>query len=253
MNVSLVQTKAPIFSPVVSHHSFYRFIVHNNPTIWATSLTIRDDQSDGGASFVTRQTDGYLIFSDFESKVVYELNPETLEVKPIVEEDKKIYYADFDVHPVESKWVAAIKEDHHPAKIEDIENTLVVIDSTTKATSTIAKGADFYAFPRFSPDGKQVCWTQWNHPNMPWNYTELWVADWQDGKISNDRVIAGHEAKASVSQPQWSPDGSLFFVDDRTGYWQLYHMTEGSTRHIHVKGLEKAEFASPDWWLGRSV
>lgn len=131
--------------------------------------------------------------------MVYELNPETLEVNPIVEEDQKIYFADFDVHPVDSKWVAAIKEDHHPAKIEDIENSLVVIDSKTKAVSPIVQGADFYAFPRFSPNGKQICWIQWDHPNMPWNYTELWVADWEGGKISNDRVIAGREAKVSVT------------------------------------------------------
>lgn len=91
------------------------------------------------------------------------------------------------------------------------------------------------------------------HPNMPWNYTELWMADWQNGKLSNERVIIGREAKASVMQPQWSCDGSLFFVDTRTGYWQLYRYIEGTTCHIHVQGLEKAEFRSSDWWLGRYV
>jgi hypothetical protein len=79
------------------------------------------------------------------------------------------------------------------------------------------------------------------------------VADWEDGKISNDRVIAGREVKASVTQPQWSSDGSLFFVDDRAGYWQLYRLAEGFVEHINMKGLEEAEFAGPDWWLGRSV
>jgi hypothetical protein len=81
---------------------------------------------------------------------------------------------------------------------------------------------------------------------MPWNYTELWMADWQDGKISNERVIAGREGKASVTQPRWAPDGSLLFAGDRTGYWQLYHLTDGFTRRIHVKGLESAEFAGPE-------
>jgi hypothetical protein len=81
---------------------------------------------------------------------------------------------------------------------------------------------------------------------MPWNYTELWIADWQKGKLSNERVIAGREAKASVTQSQCSSDGSLFFVDDHTGYWQLYHYIEDITCHIDVRGLEKAEFAGPD-------
>ena len=204
----------------------------------------------GGASYTTRDTDGHLIFSDFDSKLVYDLDPETLEATPIVEEDSKTYFADFNIHPVDSKWVLAIKEDHHPAKIEDIENTLVAIDSSTKAVHKIVSGADFYAFPRFNPDGTRVCWTQWNHPNMPWNYTELFVADWHDGKVVNARVMAGRDVKASITQPQWSPDGSLFFVDDRTGYWQLYHMIGNDVNLIHVPGFEKAEFARPDWFLG---
>lgn len=86
--------------------------------------------------------------------MVYEVNPESAEMMPSVEEDKKIYFAAFNVHPVDSKWVAAIREYHHQPKIEAIENTLVVINSTTMAGSTIGKGADFYAFPRFSPNGK---------------------------------------------------------------------------------------------------
>ena len=125
------------------------------------------------------------------------------------------------MHPTDSKWIIAIKEHHHPPKIDDIENTLVAIDSATKKVSTIASGADFYAFPRFSPDGRKICWIQWNHPNMPWNYTELWQADWKDGELSGHILLAGREAKASITQPRWSPDGSLFFADDLTGYWQI--------------------------------
>ena len=211
----------------------------------------RADPASGGASFVIRDSDGHIVFSEFESKTVFDLDPETLETTPIVEEDSKIYFADFNVHPIDSKWVLVIKEDHHPAKIEDIQNTLVAIDSSTKTVSTIAKGADFYAFPRFSPDGQKVSWTQWNHPNMPWNYTELWVANWKDGQVANERVVAGRDAKASITQPRWGPDNTLFFVDDRTGYWQLYHMTDHEVKHVHVKGLEKAEFAQADWCLGK--
>jgi hypothetical protein len=205
----------------------------------------------GGASFTARDSDRHIIFSDFDTNLVFDLDPATVKAEPIVKEDFKNYFADFNVHPKDSKWVLAIKEDHHSGKIEDIENTLVAIDSSTKNVHTIVSGADFYAYPRFSPDGKHVSWTQWNHPNMPWNYNELWVADWQEGKVANARVIAGHEQKESITQPQWGVDGSLFFVGDRTGFWQMYQFVDGNVRYIHVKGLEKAEFGGPEWWLGR--
>ena len=100
------------------------------------------------------------MLSDYDSKVVHVLDPdlETREAKPVLVEDKKMYFADFNVHPVDSLWVAAIDTIYHPPKIEDIENTLAVIDSQTKAVLKLARGQDFYAFPRFSPDGRQLCW-----------------------------------------------------------------------------------------------
>ena len=147
----------------------------------------------------------------------------------------------------------AVKEDHHPTTIAEIKNTLVAVDSDTKTVYSLdIQGApDFVTYPRFSHDGKTVSWVQFWFPNMPWDFTELWIADWRDGKIENARPVAGHGHKASVTQPVWSPDGSLFFVDDRTGWWQLYRMRpNGEVQHIAIPGLEKAEFADCDWWLG---
>jgi hypothetical protein len=86
---------------------------------------------------------------------------------------------------------------------------------------------------------------------MPWNYNELWVAEWQNGKVVNEKVVAGRDEKESITQPQWGVDGSLFFVGDRTGFWQMYRLVDGDVRYLHVKGLESAEFGGPEWWLGR--
>jgi dipeptidyl aminopeptidase/acylaminoacyl peptidase len=85
---------------------------------------------------------------------------------------------------------------------------------------------------------------------MPWTSTELWVADFEDGKISNRKCIAGEETSSAVTQPVWANDGSLFFVDDRTGHWQLYRWDGTNARHIQLQGLEEADFAGPDWLLG---
>src|SRR3546814_4952593 len=86
----------------------------------------------------------------------------------------------------------------------------------------LATGADFYASPRLSPDGRRLAWIAWDHPNMPWDGTELWVAEIaDDGNLGGARRIAGG-ARESIFQPEWSPDGELIYVSDRTGWWNLY-------------------------------
>jgi dipeptidyl aminopeptidase/acylaminoacyl peptidase len=198
----------------------------------------------GGASFLVR-FDGRIIFTDFDTKGVFILDPETQEVNLIGSSDPKVYFADFAVN---GKTIVSIREDHHPAKIEDIKNTLVTISS--QGVKTIVEGSDFYAFPRFSPDGKKICWVSWNHPAMPWTSTELWVASFEDGKVADAKCIAGKHTQSAVTQPVWGNDGSLFFADDQTGHWQLYRWHGSDITHVHLNGLEEADFACPEWWLG---
>lgn len=124
----------------------------------------------GGASFLVRP-DGRIIFTDFETKGVYILDPETQEYNQIGLADPKVYYADFAVN---EKWIVCIKEDHHPEKIEDIKNTLVTIKS--ERVTTLVEGSDFYAFPKFSPDGKQLCWISWNRELLPHSLFECLIA-----------------------------------------------------------------------------
>ncbi len=127
----------------------------------------------------------------------------------------------------------------------------------------LVSGADFYAYPRISPDNKQLCWLSWNHPSMPWYGTELWLANLdQSGRTGEQLHIAG-SADESIFQPQWSASGSLYFVSDRYQWWNLYRYEikdEG-----HGKNIGKnpgtitpicpmpAEFATPLWTLGMST
>ncbi len=86
----------------------------------------------------------------------------------------------------------------------------------------LVSGADFYSTPSVSPDGTSLAWLQWNHPNMPWDGTELWVAAIAaDGSLGSRMKVAGGPDE-SIFQPSWSPDGRLYFVSDRTGWWNLY-------------------------------
>jgi hypothetical protein len=86
----------------------------------------------------------------------------------------------------------------------------------------VAGGHDFYSFPRPSPDGRQLAWTTWDHPRMPWDGTDLWVADCHpDGRLALPKHVAGGPGE-SIFQPEWGPGGELFYVSDRSGWWNLY-------------------------------
>ncbi|KAI9817845.1 MAG: hypothetical protein M1827_000964 [Pycnora praestabilis] len=203
----------------------------------------------GGASF-TVNADGDLIFADWETKGVFALNPANGDHHPIIEADPEVYYADFNAHPIQTHLVLAIREDHHS---KSVENSVVVLNAKTKKVHQIAYGADFYSHPQFSPDGKKVCWTQWDHPDMPWIGTVLYIADWHDEKVVEATIVAGKAGIESVTEPRWGSDGTLFFGSDRSGYWQLYRLDKGMTepRHIKLNGLEETEFTGPEWWFGK--
>jgi dipeptidyl aminopeptidase/acylaminoacyl peptidase len=85
---------------------------------------------------------------------------------------------------------------------------------------------------------------------MPWQGTELWLADiLDDGTLVNGRLIAGGEQE-SICQPEWSPRGVLHFVSDRSGWWNLYRFSEGV---VHPLCPRAAEFGGPQWVFGGSM
>jgi len=143
--------------------------------------------------------------------------------------------------------IIAVREDHTDPARQAI-NTLVGINLSGDELVLVA-GNDFYSNPRLSPSGRHLCWLTWNHPNMPWDGTELWVAELlPDGSLGSHTLVAGGKAE-SIFQPEWSPDGSLYFISDRTGWWNLYR------RHAGQQGTDalypmQAEFGQPQWRFG---
>jgi dipeptidyl aminopeptidase/acylaminoacyl peptidase len=127
-------------------------------------------------------------------------------------------------------------------------NSLVAFPLDGSGSPTvIAEGHDFLASPRVSPDGTKLAWLSWDHPKMPWDGTELWSAALApDGTLSKTELIAGG-ADESVFQPEWSPDGVLHFVSDRTGWWNLYRMTGDDPEPLHTMD---ADFGVPQWGFG---
>jgi dipeptidyl aminopeptidase/acylaminoacyl peptidase len=126
------------------------------------------------------------------------------------------------------------------------ENRLVAIDPASGAIRTLASGADFYSSPRVSPDGRKLAWLQWNHPNMPWDGTELWLAELDaNGTPTTSRRAAGGPDE-SIFQPEFSPAGALHFVSDCTGWWNLYRLDGDAATPLAPKD---AEFGRPQWQL----
>jgi Tol biopolymer transport system component len=124
-------------------------------------------------------------------------------------------------------------------------NRVVLINSDSKSFETVASGADFYGHPRFSHDGKWISWVQWVHPDMPWTGSELYVAEWKNGKIGKSSHVAGKARTEAVGQPTWHSYGGLMFSSDKTGFHQLYiyDPTSSETRQVPVKGYENADLS----------
>src|SRR5215213_690777 len=160
-----------------------------------------------------------------------------------------IRYADGIIDPQRGR-IICVQEDH--SQPDRVVNALVSVDiAGARPPIVLVAGNDFYAAPRLSPNGNRLVWLTWNHPNMPWVTTEAWVGDVQaDGGVGNVRLIAGGPDEA-LFQPQWSPDGDLYFISDRgSGWWNLYREQHGQIEPVLPMD---AEFGAPQWNFGMST
>jgi dipeptidyl aminopeptidase/acylaminoacyl peptidase len=124
---------------------------------------------------------------------------------------------------------------------EKVINTIVQVNPSSGNIEIIVSGNDFYSNPRISSDGKQLAYITWNDPNMPWDGTELWVLDLATKK---QKKIAGGTSE-SIANPKWATDGSLYYVSDRSNWWNLY------SEKKKIPNLE-GEFTYPQWVFGTS-
>jgi dipeptidyl aminopeptidase/acylaminoacyl peptidase len=146
--------------------------------------------------------------------------------------------------------IICVREDHTQGE-DRVVNAIVAVEANgTRPQRVLTEGNDFYSCPRLDPDGSRLAWLTWNHPNMPWDGTELWIAEiTSEGTLGSPQRIAGG-VDESICQPQWSPDGQLYFVSDRSGWWNIYRH---DGRAVEPVCHREAEFGRPQWGFGLST
>jgi dipeptidyl aminopeptidase/acylaminoacyl peptidase len=195
----------------------------------------------GGMPYVMGR--GAVYFCNFADQRLYGLRPgET----PIALTPEGYRYADFDLER-DGRYLYCVREDHTAGG--EPKNTVVALDTTAPgAGRELFAGSDFVAYPRVSPDGRRIAWIAWDHPNLPWDTTTLYVADLTASGLRGVTAVAGGHAE-SVVEPRWDEDGTLYFVSDRSNWWNLYRYRDGAV--AQVLSLE-AEIGGPLWTLGQS-
>jgi dipeptidyl aminopeptidase/acylaminoacyl peptidase len=201
----------------------------------------------GGGAWWVR--DGVVWYAEWEDQRLYRRDPDSGRATPLTPEPevpRGDRYADGDLSP-DGRWIACVRE-HHPRRggIPAVRNEVVRLAAHEPSTpEVLVSGPDFVSSPRWGPEGR-LCWLEWDHPNMPWDGTRLYAGDPQ-----GERQLVAGGREESVSEPQWQPDGSLTFISDRTGWWNLYRWTPQRGQVEALTELE-GEIALPSWVLGFS-
>jgi dipeptidyl aminopeptidase/acylaminoacyl peptidase len=195
-----------------------------------------------------------VLFVDFADQRLYRmrLGEAPVAISPEPPAEGALRYADMRPSP-DGAAVVCVRESHREGEGEAVNEIVSLPLDGSAEPQVLASGRDFYSFPRISPDGTWLAWTCWDHPNMPWDGTELWIAPLEDP--GEERLVAGGREE-SVFQPEWSPDGRLHFVSDRDGWWNLYRARGPAAELSGEEGTlvqmteERADFAHPQWLFG---
>lgn len=213
----------------------------------------------GGGAWFTGGHDVY--FSHDDDQRLYRLPAHVLDSRveripvpltPAPPTRHALRYADGRETP-DGVWVMVVREDHRAPG--EATNELVAIaadgsSATGDGPTVLVSGPDFVAAPRISPDGRWLAWIQWNHPNMPWDGTELCAAPLFDGaRIGNVQVVAGSDAESVIGH-DWTSEGRLVYSTDASGWWNLHAWTPGSDTSAPMTTCRGSEIGSPPWVFG---
>ncbi|MEM8766707.1 MAG: prolyl oligopeptidase family serine peptidase [Pseudomonadota bacterium] len=194
----------------------------------------------GGGAY--RAHDAGVFFVNFADQNLYRIGSDGT-VAQLTEGDSQERFADFAVD-AERERLLCICERHH----EDgsVENSLVSVAWTDGRTADVARGHDFYAAPRLSANGGRLAFVAWDHPNMPWDGTTLYVTDLDAEGMPTELMTLAGGAQESVQQPLWLADDSLVYLSDANGFWNLYRFDDSGSYVVLEDG---ADYGGPPWGL----
>lgn len=199
----------------------------------------------GGACYLV--VDGVVFFTSYADHRLYRQDPGQAPVA--ITPEAKVRYAD-PVYAKRLHRIIAVQEDHR-GKGEPVHTLVALCADGQRPPLELARGHDFFAHPRLSPDETRLAWLTWEHPDMPWDATRLWVAALDtDGHAKDASVVAGGDARVAVFQPEWSPAGVLHYVSDPNGWWNLYALKDDRAVPLCPR---EAEFGRPLWRFGGST
>ena len=197
----------------------------------------------GGLSWLGVVRDGksllYFVNKSDQRIYVTEVGGQPLPITPVVPENEIHRYAEL-INVGDEIW--CVRETHVAglvtrALVAVKENVIRVLDSSSQ----------FYSHPRISQDATQLSWVCWEHPQMPWDGTEIKVANISNGALVNVKVVAGGLEESCLG-PEWGKDGQLFYISDHSGWWNLWSLDKSGKKKQITS--DTSEWGFPLWWLG---
>ena len=198
----------------------------------------------GGGAYAVHE--GVIVLSEFAGNRLLATGAGGSAPRTLVD-DPALRFADMELD-MPRRRLLAVMEDQRASE-RDPRNLVVAVSLSDGGLTELLVGHDFYSDPRLDRRGSRIAFLTWDRPNMPWDGSDLWVVDVQpDGRVGLPHHVAGG-LDESIVQPTWAPDGSLVFVSDRTGWWNLYRWRSGADP-VPLAPAE-AEFAGPQWVFGQ--
>ena len=193
----------------------------------------------GGGNYIVEN--GSIYFSNYSDQALYKgFNSKTTK---LISPENNLRFADCTYDKSRTRLIC-VCEDHRRAG--EPRNMLVAMPVNAKPgeMTVLWGGSDFVAHPRINPDGTRLSWLAWDHPNMPWDDVSLMIADIrEDGGLTAVRRL-NDGSRESVLEPNWSEDGTLYFLTDRSGWWNLHRFQDNKIEAVHSHALD---FGGPPW------
>ncbi|MBA2313672.1 MAG: S9 family peptidase [Actinobacteria bacterium] len=209
------------------------------------NVRTRVHEYGGGSAWLYEEA---LFFTNFEDQRLYRQDQggPPVAITPEPPSPASVRYGDGRVTG-DGSAIVCVRETH--GEREAVNDIAILPADGSAAPQSIVSGHDFFSSPRLSEDGSRLAWLSWDHPRMPWDGTELWVMDFDGRPVGEARLVAGGPEE-SIFQPSWGPDGLVYFVSDRTGWWNLYRERDGE---IEALAPMDAELGYPQWELDMST